>query len=211
MSEPESSPIRRLPGQTLRHVWSPKCARPLLLTSLSQLRLWIMLESNPEVSVLRERPLSSDLSNQRYDYWAMRSGEPVWLAISEDTQANAHAPNVDRQDLSCGDIDRTELITRTDLDRHRVWIQNWLSLLPYLCTGSALSMQVLRERVLNFYQYDGTLEDAEHEFGRTDPVLIRTAVIAELHAGGLTCEDLSKRTWDRSVRISSSRGTSDAP
>ena len=155
MCEPESSPLRRLRGQTLRHVWSPKCSRPLLLTTLSQLRLWVMLETNPEVSVLRERPVRPDMSDQRYDFWAMRSGGPVWLAIPDESKSNLQAPNDYTADLSAGDRSREELVTRADLDCHRIWIQNWQSLLPYLCTGSALSMQGLRDRVLSFFNATG--------------------------------------------------------
>ena len=97
-------------------------------------------------------------------------------------------------------------VTTKNLDSHRVWIQNWLSLLPYLSATSSLNLDHLGKQVVEFFTRESSIDAAERHFARDDDVLVRTAVIAQLHAGRLFSGDLLTRPWDldtRVVRISS--------
>lgn len=207
MCEPVSAPVRRLRGQTLSHVWSPKCGRTLILTSASQVRLWVMLEANPQVSRICERPIrlaspEPHSSEQHADFWTVRSGVATWLLIGDDKCDPIDSPEQDAtesRELLPPDVLR---VSQDEIDSHQVWIRNWLTLLPYLCTASALTLHSLRGEVLQFCRDGATLEDAELTLAKRDPVLVRTAAIAELHAGGLFCEELTKRPWDRSIFLS---------
>ena len=118
--------------------------------------------------------------------WALRDGEPVWLALQEAPASGGGEP-------SPAQAARVETVTAEELDRNRVWIGNWLSLLPYLSTTAWIDLQGLREPVAAFFWHEASFDDAERHFARFDPVLVRTAVIAGLHQGRLFSGDLFVR------------------
>ncbi len=178
----------------------------MVFTSASQIRLWVTLEANPQVSRFCERPTPGSATDRQFDFWAIRNGQVFWLAIGDKPpmddvrqRRSEAAPSEPDPQI---DSEEVHLVSPTEIDSHRIWIQNWLSLLPYLCTASALSLNALRRSVLKFYQHEATLEDAEFALARNDPVLVRSAVIAELHAGSLVSPELTHRPWDRSIVIS---------
>lgn len=178
----------------------------MVFTSASQMRLWVMLEANPQVSCFCERPLPAGATDQAFDFWVIRNGKVFWLAIGDkppvtDASQSKSEAVLSKPDPQSG-VEEVHWVSPTEIYSHRIWIQNWLSLLPYLCTTSALSLNALRQSVLKFYQHAATLEDAELALARNDPVLVRSAVIAELHAGTLVSDELTHRPWDRSIVIS---------
>ncbi len=202
MFEPIALPLHRLPKQTLHHVWAPKLKRPVLLTSQGQLRLWAMLEANPSVNRYCERPSWPAECGPRpaLDFWVLREHQPVWLASEELASTLPIQDPCQQQGIV------VQSVTANDLDSHRVWIQNWLSLLPYLSATSSLNLDHLGKQVVEFFTRESSFDDAERHFARDDGVLVRTAVIAQLHAGRLFSGDLLTRPWDldtRVVRISS--------
>lgn len=209
MFEPVSLPLHRLPKQTLHHVWAPKLGRPILLTGQGQLLLWAMLEANPVVSRYCERPswLPEDgFRPSLLDFWALRDNQPVWLAL-QDVPPELIAQNGGRPSEAV-----VQSVTAKELDSHRVWIQNWLSLLPYLSAASAINLDHLRRAVVEFFAREASFGDAEQHFSHIDPVLVRTVIIAELHAGHLYSSDLITKPWDldtRAVRIT--QGAHHAP
>ncbi|WP_144022304.1 hypothetical protein [Caballeronia sordidicola] len=91
MQPPEPLPLSRLPKQTLHHVWSPKLQRTLVLTSVNQVRLWVMLEANPAVTKYCERPAL--VSNQRDShavFWLLLNGRPQCLALELASESTRH-------------------------------------------------------------------------------------------------------------------------
>ena len=135
MHPPEPLPVSRLPKQTLHHVWSPKLQRTLVLTSVNQVRLWVMLEANPAVTTYCERPvLASNQHDAHADFWLLQGGRPQYLALDHAIESAPH------EDSSAGTPSSVliQTIRPADLDEHRVWIQNWMTLLPYLNTGMRL-------------------------------------------------------------------------
>ncbi len=197
MPEPTALPLQRLYGQTLHHMWAPKLGRTVVLNSIQQLRLWSMLEANPGVLRYCERPSWPDDPAPQLppDFWALRDGEPVWLIVVDEAPKTASDVPTPAQ---CLDL---RFVTSGELDRHRVWIQNWLSLLPYLSMTASLDMASLRETVTGFFEQEASFDDAERHFSNLDPVLVRTAVIAGLHGGLLVSADLLVRPWDRQTRV----------
>ena len=84
MHPPEPLPVSRLPKQTLHHVWSPKPQRTLVLTSVNQVRLWVMLEANPAVTTYCERPvLASSQHDAHANIWLLQDGRPRYLALDQ--------------------------------------------------------------------------------------------------------------------------------
>ena len=73
-------------------------------------------------------------------------------------------------------------ISGEKLDQHRVWIQNWRSLQPYLGPASALSVEALMAPVTNAVGQDTCIDDVERQFATVDPLLVRTAVISAAEA-----------------------------
>ena len=194
--EPVALPLHRLPKQTLHHVWAPKLKRPVLLTSQGQLHLWVMLEANPSVTRYCERPSWPAEFGPRpaLDFWVLRD-QPVWLVSDDSASALRDHDPCQQQEIA------VQSVTAKDLDCHRVWIQNWLSLLPYLSATSSLNLDHLGRQVLEFFTRESSFDEAQRHFARDDCVLVRTAVIAQLHAGRLFSRDLLTRPWDLDTRF----------
>ena len=198
MTDPIALPVKRLPKQTLHHVWAPKLSRTVVLAGRDQLHLWVMLEAHPAVSRYCERPTWPDENEASLepDFWALRDGRAVWLALGDAPQGD---PTVAPQlpTLPC-----VEWIHIEALKQHRVWIQNWLSLLPYLGATSTPSFDSLVAQVIQATDPESSFDDLERKLSATDPLLVRTAVIAALHQGFLVSQDLQHKQWDRSTRVS---------
>lgn len=198
MVEPVALPVQRSPKQTLHHVWAPKLRRIVMLTGPDQLHLWMMLEAHPGVTKYCERPACPDAARAfpEADFWAIRDGTATWLRLVK-------APSDDAVSLArATSHEGVELISPDELKRHRVWIRNWLSLLPYLSTTCPLGLETLEAQVVEAAgREDATFDEIERQLSPTDPVLTRTAVITALHAGLLISKDLQHKPWDRSTRV----------
>ena len=197
MVEPVALPVQRSPRQTLHHVWAPKLRRIVMLTGKAQLDLWAMLEAHPGVTQYCERPVSRDAAQALpiADFWAIRDRNPRWLRLAEATAEGA--ASLDRATSHEG----VDVVSPDELKRHRAWIRNWLSLLPYLSTTSPIGLEALKGEVVEVAGDESTFDEIERHFGQTDSVLTRTAVIAALHAGLLVSHDLQHKPWDRSTRV----------
>lgn len=198
MTDPIALPVKRLPKQTLHHVWAPKLNHTVVLAGRDQLHLWVMLEAHPEIARYCERPTWPDenKTSPNPDFWALRNGSAVWLALGDAPQCD---PNAEPALPSLPSID---WIHADALNQHRIWIQNWLSLLPYLGADSTPSFESLVARVVQAADPSSTFDDLERQFSGTDPLLVRTAVIAALHQGLLVSQDLQHQQWGRSTRVS---------
>lgn len=198
MTDPIALPVRRLPKQTLHHVWAPKLNRTVVLAGRDQLHLWVMLEAHPEISRYCERPSwpEENETSPNPDFWALRDGSAVWLALGDIPQCDPNAaPPLPAMPY-------VAWVHADALNQHRVWIQNWLSLLPYLGATSTPSFDSLVALVVQAADPGSCFDDLERQFSATDPLLVRTAVIAALHQGLLVSQDLQRRQWDRSTRVS---------
>jgi hypothetical protein len=166
-----------------------------------------MLEAHPAVTSYCERPaLSAEaVTEPLADFWVMRDGREQWLSIDDNARelADAHDQRTASQtSQSASDV---EIISRQEIECHRVWIQNWLSLLPYLATGAHLIELTLLANVVEFFDHAATMDEAEQHFSRIDPVLVRTAIITGLHGGQLVSADLITLTLSRHIRVTQFR------
>jgi hypothetical protein len=130
----------------------------------------------------------------------MRDNQPVWLTSEELPSTLPNQDALHRQKIF------VQYVASKDMDSHSVWIQNWLSLLPYLSATSSLNLDHLGKQVVEFFTRESSFDEAQRHFSRNDGVLVRTAVIAQLHAGRLFSSDLLTKPWDidtRVVRLSS--------
>ncbi len=198
MADPIALPVKRLPKQTLHHVWAPKLSRTVVLAGRDLLHLWVMLEAHPAVSRYCERPTWPDETeaSPEPDFWALRGGSAIWLALGNAPRCEPPAA------LPLPALPTIEWIRTEALDEHRVWIQNWLSLLPYLSSAGAPGVDPLVPLVVQAVDPDTSFDELERRFSATEPLLVRTAAIAALHQGLLVSEDLKHKQWDRFTRIS---------
>lgn len=196
MPKPTALLVQRSPKQTLHHVWAPKLGRIVMLTGPDALHLWTMLEAHPEVTDYCERPAGAEDAQARpaADFWALRAGSAVWLQLKGST---TEAPVTGPAESGTS----VEIISGDELQRHRTWIQNWLSLLPYLTAWSLPERQGLQPQLVAAVGQGATFEELESQFPRDDPVLTRTAIIAALHAGELVSDDLQLHPWGRHTRV----------
>lgn len=195
MADPTPRRLVRLPKQTLNHAWAPKLRRPILLTSRRQLHLWVMLEANPEVLRYCERPNcnADDAQTAEPDFWALYRDRSIWLLLDDEGDSR-----LERQPQPFEALLR---VSSEELERHRVWIQNWMSLLPYLSCTAALDLGPLRAQVAQFFEREAPLEAAEHHFARIDSVLVRSAAVDGLHRGELVCSELAQSAWSPASRL----------
>jgi hypothetical protein len=204
LSEPAPLPIKRLPKQTLHHVWAPKIGRIVLLAGNDQLRLWTMLEAHPGVSKYCERPAWPDdeTGGGVVDFWAQKDGHQLRLVLSDSMSDSISEP-------STGDQTRTmpseargiDTVSSIALDEHRIWIQNWLSLLPYIGPASTLGLDSLAAAVVAAVTGEISIGELEDRFAQFGELAVRTSIVLGLHRGHIASEDLLNKTWDASTRL----------
>ena len=197
MADPIALPVNRSPKQTLHHVWAPKLNRTVVLAGRDELHLWVMLEAHPEVTRYCERPTWPDETeaSPEPDFWALRNGHEVWLKLHECARSDAAVSPLTPS------LPALDLIDATALSQHRVWIQNWLSLLPYLGPAGTLDLGALFTPVVQAVRHDTCIDDIEQLFPTTEPLLVRTTVIAALHRGLLLSDELQHKPWSRFTRV----------
>ena len=195
MSQPEPLPVSRLPKQTLHHVWSPKLQLPVVLTSALRCgsgSCWRLTRLSPRTaSALASGPI---ITVERR-FLGTAKGPAQWLALGEQSEP------VPAEDASASTSTFIQIISTADLDQHRVWIQNWMSLLPYLNAGKRLIGAPLASAVIGFFEREASFVELEQHFAQSDPVLIRTAAIAGLHSGYLLSPQLVALPWTLQTRI----------
>lgn len=159
--------------------WAPKLKRRVTLFHPFQVRLWTLLESSPRVLSYCERPAywHHDDSRQLADFWVkVGPREICWIVTAEPQPARAGVLSGD------GDI-AVRYVHCQSLASHGIWIDNWMRILPYLCSNERfVSPRVLAD-VERATVSAPTLGQIERDFQPHDAVLVRTAVFMLLHQG----------------------------
>lgn len=196
MSDPVALPIKRLPKQTLHHVWAPKLGRIVLLAGNDQLRLWTMLEAHPQVSKYCERPTWPDAqdASANLDFWALKDGQQLQLVL---TGSPAGIP-IGGVPPARGAID---IVSSAALDEHRIWILNWLSLLPYIGSQAALGLDSLAAAIVAAVVGEISIGEVTDQFTHVEALAVRTCIVLALHRGLIASEDLRHRPWGASTRL----------
>ena len=128
MAVPRPLPLQRRPKQTLNHLWAPKLNRVVLLPGFDQLALWTLLEANPKVSAYCERPSFEDEESPDItaDFWQRRGTSSKLIKLQDEPDPE------DKPSTKCTAQNSVSLIPKSILEEHRIWISNWLTLLPYV-------------------------------------------------------------------------------
>jgi hypothetical protein len=199
LAAPAVAPLAfvRRPHQHRYQAWAPKLSRCIVLASWSAVQLWVMLEAQPRVKSYCERPAVAVIDGQErlIDFWVQLDNQEQWFVIQAEGEpildlevGGTQAPSVE------GDC--VQFVSPQSFEEHAVWIENWLSILPYLASTSRLVEPALVAQVVEPCRKATALWTIEQAHSRHDRMLVRTAVFMALHRGELLGMDLQQRQWD---------------
>jgi len=125
----------------------------------------------------------------------MMNGMERWFVISGDAETSldmefsgAEPPSVSSRFI--------EILSPQSFVEHEVWIDNWLSILPYLASNASLIDPELITKVIAQCHEPTPLLSIETSHPHHDPMLVRSAVFIAVHKGELLGVDLAVRRWD---------------
>lgn len=191
-------PFVRRPYQHRFQAWAPKLSRCIVLASWPAVQLWAWLEGNPDVKQYCERPATTiiDGKEQLVDFWFQQGDQERWWIIRADGELLLEREVDERPAHNIGN-NCIEFIASDSFEVHSVWIDNWLSILPYLASNTRLVEPTLVAQVMANCSTTTTLQTIEQTYANQDPMLVRTAVFMALHRGNLIGIDLHERQWNR--------------
>ncbi len=181
-------------GKRVIEAFSPKLGRRLQCFGEEAYGQWICLEADPAVETFCERPVELELtdgSRRPADFWVRHDDVEMLLII--DGESNALTmPNGD-----------------TELAAARIWIGNWMRMLPCMISSRQVIPKSMVNSVLKFISEPMPLSRIEQEFSIGDPTLIRAVVFSLLHAGQLQSPQLHTETLSYLTRFQPARGHHD--
>jgi hypothetical protein len=151
LAAPAVAPLAfvRRPHQHRYQAWAPKLSRCIVLASWSAVQLWVMLEAQPRVKSYCVRPAVAVIDGQErlIDFWVQLDNQEQWFVIQAEGEpildlevGGTQAPSVEG---GC-----VQFVSPQSFEEHAVWIENWLSILPYLASTSRLVEPALVAQVV---------------------------------------------------------------
>lgn len=172
-------------------VYSPKAARMLVFFSYEGVAAWVLAESCPLVQTFCEHPgfVQVDGVPVMADLWVSGDQREHFVRIEGGIELCAELPE---QVLTYPDAEVSR-VSADWLAQHRVWIDNWLQINPYLVANARFVTPATLERVTALFDDARPLFDAEHAIRDLDVQLVRTAIFMLMHQGKLCSDDLAVR------------------
>lgn len=169
--------------------FAPKIGRRVTLFSLMQVQFWILLESTPRVLDYCERPAywESDGGRQMTDFW-VKAGrhETCWVVAADYRLGRAGT-------LSPSETIDVRYVHARSLASRRVWVENWMRILPYLAANARFVSNRLLTDIERASLAAPTLGEIERDFQPHDIVLVRTAAFMLLHRGRVKADALREQ------------------
>jgi hypothetical protein len=181
--------IARPRGAHRFEAFSPKLARRMTFYRRALLEQWVLLEADPRVITFCERPgyIQINGHHRLADFW-VRYIDRDELVVLDDylrkDDATKPVRNLDVQTISIRKVVPAELAAA------RVWIENWLRMLPCLVANRDLVPSTLPQAISRFVKEPRRLLAIEREFSTGDPVLVRAAMFGLLHSGRVSAPEL---------------------
>lgn len=168
--------------------FSPKLKRRLTFYRRCTFDQWVLIESDPAIGHFCERPGFIQFRERRHlaDFLVSYSDRQELILLpdpvideeaKEGLELNADAVNV-------------RLVDAAEHAASRVWIENWLRMLPSIVATQGLVSVSLLDAVERFVASPKPLSAIEREFSKGDPVLVRAAIFNLLHTGRVHAEEL---------------------
>jgi len=183
--------IKRLPWMRRVHLYSPKADRMVVLFSEEALGAWALAESCPLVTSMCEYPGYVEIDGQRVmaDLWVQGDGREQFVKLEGGIDLSPEDPASVR---TYTDVEVSR-VTSDWLRLHAAWIENWLTISPYLVANARFVSPPMIERVAALFDEPRALFDAEHAVRDIDPQLARTAIFMLMQQGRLGSDDLLQR------------------
>ncbi|MEM5314359.1 hypothetical protein [Paraburkholderia sp. JHI869] len=180
------------------HVWSPKLARRLSLYSHAAVDFWAMMESYASVLTFCEYPGHVIVDRKpRIADFVLRRKDVTEFVVVETTPLAA----IDADALEILDPLPITTVNADVLKPHRVWIDNWLRMLPYVTSNGRFISSDFLDRIEHGVTLPKALYAIEYDALPTDPVLTRTAVFDLTRRGRLVSPDLRTGELNRHTRF----------
>lgn len=173
---------RRPPGARLLEAFSPKLSRRITLFDRSSFDLWTLLEADPDVLALCERPtlLATDPA-RTVDFWVQRRNHKELLLLQRGELTTAD---------ECVGTLALRVVPLAELSAHRTLIANWQCILPQVNATRGLLPHGLKDSVLRRVRAPTALGLVEHDLRVGDPSLVRGAIFELLRTGLLRAPSL---------------------
>jgi hypothetical protein len=154
-----------------------------------------LLESDPTVTALCERPILLDDPSRVIDFWAQSDEREQFLQIGDDPPAAPSIPNF--PGISLRNIPLAELAA------HRQWLANWERMLPYIAG--------LEDSIVRFLSEPSQLSRIEREFAMGDPSVVRAALFSALLGGRVHSSDLRTQPLSTLTTFSARKSIHESP
>ena len=123
------TPIKRMKWTHHFQMWSPKLGRRLSLYSRRAVEFWAMLESHAEILTFCELPgfICVDQNWRIADFVLRQAGGDQFIVL----EGKALSASEDAEEPALDPLPIVE-ISDSALNAHRIRIDNWLQILPYI-------------------------------------------------------------------------------
>lgn len=178
----------------------------LVLFSHDCLAAWAIAEGCPHIEEFCEYPGFITLNGTRHmaDFWVRGATREQFIKIDGGIEL---LPELPKQVPTYADVE-ISLLPANWLFQHRVWIDNWLQMTPYIVSNGSYVTPGMLARVSKFFDAPRPLFEVEHAFREVDAQLVRSAVFMLMHQGKLYSDDLMVRPLGSGTVFNS---TSDQP
>jgi hypothetical protein len=165
-------------GQRRIITYSPKLARRVQLHSYAAQRLWLTLETDPNIVRFCERPVRivNATSERIADFWTCSASEEAYLCIGDP-------PSV-AQELTNGVALR--YVPLAQLAAEEVWTRNWQRMLPVMTAHKDHALAELDSAIVAFTRRPRALMDIERALATGEPSGLRARVFRLVHTGQLS-------------------------
>jgi hypothetical protein len=182
---------------------SPKLNRRLRLYGRHAFELWLLLECDPSVTALCERPILVDDPSRVIDFWVQSNECEQFLQIGDDAPAAQSIPNFPTICL--------RNVPLAELAAHRQWLANCERMLPYINGCHGVDLSGLEVSIVRFLNEPSQLSRIEREFAMGDPSVVRAALFSALLDGRVHSAELRTHPLSTLTSFSAKKSIDESP
>lgn len=188
-------------------VFGPKIGRRLTLFGRSALRLWLRLESSPQVVAYCERPLLvPEARGQRaVDFWSRTDRDEELHLVLRPCEAKAVArdlhPYPAFEKWCQANAMTLSTILPGELADSELLCQNRLTMLQYVAAAAGAPGDEIFRAVTLACGGGLTLTELEQRFLHLDPEIVRAAAFSMILKGKLDCPTIASQSLGPSSRV----------
>ena len=177
-------------------VYGPKIQRILTLFAPSQIDIWILLESNPQVLAYCERPLVVKEVKPKLivDFWVKYAkSEEVWL-INREADDHTDVDKLFPEFVQWAQTNKLvpRLVSKQHFSANKMYLENWGSILRDLSANKRYVKPTLIKDVREILNHPRSISAICNCIPFEDPVLVRVAIYFLLHSGVADCLGLKE-------------------